>query len=587
MIQSDNAISERAGNSPSWRIKRKSNFHIEPREVRPVYRLRKGKEMGIEVRELLANDFFRDYEVIAGRKGMNKEIQGITVLEAPDGFKWTKGKEMIMSSGYAMMQDPECVARAFAAGNIQKASALMIKTGRYLERIPDEVVALCNEHELPLIIAPFSVPWMEIISQTNVVVMNRTIRKFQVPDEGNAQVTNQSYKEKKIRRILQAVESEMKFPAILHDVVEDKSWYSSSNFKRMSEYYGLNEQDYWEPSIPYTHHMLCDYIKMSRYRLINTDDADGPRISWVIIPISVNGSLQAYFAVMEAHSLLDYYDEFAIRMAYLMIQSLYDQINGARDAGYMGFENFIHFALSSADEDRSKVISQAGIQGISMSELYDYAVIRFPDSGADAARGEMMKSFSQSRCMRAGKLVLLDDRDYLLLLETSEKAPRTEKETRDLIEEFLNKVRELLPERTPVCAVAREGKTLRDIRDCVHKCRRILETGRIILPDESIIDYDRLGPFAWLDIPEDELNRMVGRYSAAAGDERGRELLKTLRIYLENNMNFSVTADAMFVHINTIRKRIDRASEMFGTDWNDPVERMKTSLLLQYLENKY
>jgi len=233
------------------------------------------------------------------------------------------------------------------------------------------------------------------------------------------------------------------------------------------------------------------------------------------------------------------------------------------------------------------VISQAGIQGISMSELYDYSVIRFPDSGADAARGEMMKAFSQSRCMRAGKLVLLDDRDYLLLLETSEKAPRTEYETRDLIDEFLNKVREFLPERTPVCAVAREGKTLRDIRDCVHKCRRILEAGRIILPDESIIDYDRLGPLTWLDIPEDELNRMVGRYSAVAGTERGRELLKTLRIYLENNMNFSVTADAMFVHINTIRKRIDRASEMFGTDWNDPVERMKTSLLLQYLENQF
>ena len=63
--------------------------------------------------------------------------------------------------------------------------------------------------------------------------------------------------------------------------------------------------------------------------------------------------------------------------------------------------------------------------------------------------------------------------------------------------------------------------------------------------------------------------------------------MKTLRIYLENNMNFSVTADAMFVHINTIRKRIDRASDMFGSDWNDPVERMKTSLLLQYLENQF
>ncbi len=35
---------------------------------------------------------------------------------------------------------------------------------------------------------------------------------------------------------------------------------------------------------------------------------------------------------------------------------------------------------------------------------------------------------------------------------------------------------------------------------------------------------------------------------------------------------------------NTIRKRIDRASEMIDIDWNDPVERLKTILLLQFLE---
>ena len=42
---------------------------------------RKERNMGIAVSELLANDFFRDFEVVAGRKGINKEIQGITTLQ--------------------------------------------------------------------------------------------------------------------------------------------------------------------------------------------------------------------------------------------------------------------------------------------------------------------------------------------------------------------------------------------------------------------------------------------------------------------------------------------------------------------------
>jgi purine catabolism regulator len=385
----------------------------------------RGDAMGIAVQELIANDYFRDFEVIAGKKGIYKEIQGITILDAPDGFKWTKGKEMIMSSGYAIMNDPGCISRAFAEGTIQKASAFMVKQGRYLERIPDDLVALCNENELPLIVAPFWASWMEIASQTNVAVMNRTIRRFQVPDPGNSRITNQSYKEQKIRKILQAVESEMKFPAYLFDLAEDKSYCSSSNFRRMTDYYGLTDRDYWDPSVPHTQHTLCDYINMSRYRMISNDDHDGPRVSWVVMPIRIHGQVQAYFAVMEAHGLLDYYDEFAIRIAYLMLQSLYEQISGAKDAGYMGFENFIHFAMNCEADETGKVISQAGMQGISMSTLYDYAVVRILNFSVRDKRAEFMKAFSSAQCSKLGKLSILSDKELvreMASIETAEEA---------------------------------------------------------------------------------------------------------------------------------------------------------------------
>ena len=48
--------------------------------------------------------------------------------------------------------------------------------------------------------------------------------------------------------------------------------------------------------MPYTRHTLCDYMDMVRYRLVNQSHQEGPRISWIRVPISVNGSVQAYFA---------------------------------------------------------------------------------------------------------------------------------------------------------------------------------------------------------------------------------------------------------------------------------------------------
>ena len=58
--------------------------------------------MGIAVKELLTLEYFKDYHVIAGKSGLHKEIQGTTLLEAPDALRWAKGKELVLSSGYVL-----------------------------------------------------------------------------------------------------------------------------------------------------------------------------------------------------------------------------------------------------------------------------------------------------------------------------------------------------------------------------------------------------------------------------------------------------------------------------------------------------
>ena len=106
--------------------------------------------MGIAVKELLALDYFKDFYVVAGRKGGYKEIQGITMLEAPDGFRWSVGKELILSSGYAIQQDPDCIRRAFEEGSFQRAAAMMIKRERYLPQIPKDIMELCDKYDVKM-----------------------------------------------------------------------------------------------------------------------------------------------------------------------------------------------------------------------------------------------------------------------------------------------------------------------------------------------------------------------------------------------------------------------------------------------------
>ncbi len=544
--------------------------------------------MGIAVKELLTLEYFKDYHVIAGKSGLHKEIQGTTLLEAPDALRWAKGKELILSSGYVLDQEPDCLEEAFKSGSMQGTSAMMIKRGRYLDEIPQRLIDLFDEYEIPLISMPFSVPWMELMCQINTAVMNRTIRRFKVHSNNHLQVSDQSYKVQKINKILRAVEVEMKFPAFIYDLAEEKSYYSSPDFKRITESFGLSESDYWEPSMPYTKHTLCDYINMARIRLINPGNLAGPRVSWIIIPIVMEDIVQAYFVVMESREFIDYYDEFAIRIAFLTLQGVYEQIMIAENMGNIGFENFIHLALDYTEKDAKKLFYQANIQGISVNTAYQYIVFHQCNEEYNARneRNTFLEAFQQSKLGKIGKIAFLDENDGLILLE-AEKIHNstlwTKNTTTELLKEFQRYIGLKFADMKLEFGICQEEKTLLEVRECVNKCQKVLKMGSIIFPEKDIWEYEMLGPLTWIEIPENELKEMLRKYRELMEEEKNIELLKTLKIYLENNMNYSVTAEKMYVHINTIRKRIDKVNDLVKIDWEDHVDRLKMEILLQFL----
>ena len=52
-------------------------------------------QMGLTVREILKASTFSDYELLAGREGLDKQVQGVAIQDAPDALKWTKGGSLL------------------------------------------------------------------------------------------------------------------------------------------------------------------------------------------------------------------------------------------------------------------------------------------------------------------------------------------------------------------------------------------------------------------------------------------------------------------------------------------------------------
>ena len=83
---------------------------------------------------------------------------------------------------------------------------------------------------------------------------------------------------------------------------------------------------------------------MVRYRFFD-EKYDKP-YSWITVPITVGDKIKTYFVVVEATGLIDYFDQFALRIGFVLLQSLYEQMLMAQNIGDAGFESFIADSLS-------------------------------------------------------------------------------------------------------------------------------------------------------------------------------------------------------------------------------------------------
>lgn len=539
--------------------------------------------MGVTVKEMLSTNFFKDFKLLAGGGGLDKEIQGIATMDAPDGHRWTKGKELVISSGYIFKDKMDILISYARADNFNEISGLAIKLGRYIDELPEELVEICNEKMVPLMAIPMELPWMTIMNQLNVIVMNKAIKQFKIANIERRGLANLPYQELKINKILSQIEGEMGFPAMIYDLNDDKAYYSSDNFNKLS-YESLELEDYWAPSFDYTYETLCDNLKITRYRFIDEEKYERP-YSWITIPITVGDEVEAYFVIIEEEGLIDYFDEFVLRIGFILVQSSYEQILLAKKFENKGFRKLVYDLIEKRLKTKELVDERAGDVGIDFHR--DYYLLIFSAGGNPKLLNEIDQdleaAYSNTLGVLGGRMAILDE-DYGLVM-----IPKDETGFEDTLRMIELRSR-AMKER-----VEGQHKNLRlnfglydrptsiyDFREAFDRCKNTLEIGEKFYRKSCFLRYSDLGVFAWLDIREDEFDMMLAEVEELLLEEN-LDLLQTLKVYLESNMNYSLTAKKLYIHINTVRKRIREVEELMDYDLEDPMKRVKLEVLLKLI----
>lgn len=128
--------------------------------------------MSISLNDLvISSPFDNVFKQIAGFEGLSRDISKVSIIDTPlvplQLYK-LDDEVFILSSFYLYRDNPDDLLKAVTNLNIMGASALAIKTGLYINTVPDSVIQYCDQHSFPLFITiDEAMPFRKLISMIN------------------------------------------------------------------------------------------------------------------------------------------------------------------------------------------------------------------------------------------------------------------------------------------------------------------------------------------------------------------------------------------------------------------------------------
>lgn len=155
-------------------------------------------------------------------------------------------------------------------------------------------------------------------------------------------------------------------------------------------------------------------------------------------------------------------------------------------------------------------------------------------------------------------------------------------------------VRQAVAERVGGQAFVGVGRPYAELRDLSRSyreaCRALGLARKLGLANRPVL-FDRLGFFRLLTILADEFPAEVRSFvdetlgKLAEYDRENRsDLVETLRVCLESNLNVSEAAEKLHVHRNTLLYRLRRVEEISGWNLENPDSRLALHLAVKLLD---
>ena len=135
-----------------------------------VRKIRKGGYMSFTIEDMMLTSEKRyEMKFLAGKNGWANSISWVHLLEDTTIIQNFWGKEVAVTTGLGFPEKEDWMRLARKL-NRYHASGLIINVGQYIREIPEELMAYCDENDLPLLTVPWEVRLSDMIKDFSIRV---------------------------------------------------------------------------------------------------------------------------------------------------------------------------------------------------------------------------------------------------------------------------------------------------------------------------------------------------------------------------------------------------------------------------------
>jgi PucR family transcriptional regulator, purine catabolism regulatory protein len=518
------------------------------------------------VAEILALEAMAGGEVLAGRAGLDRVVTGANIVEVPDVYKWLRGGEILFTAGYAWRDDPKALVEVLHRLDGIGVSALGVKLGRYLEAVPDEVIAAADGMGLPLIKIPPDVPYREVIEPLYRRLTTRRLWLLERSTHAQETFASLGLDYQSIEKVASALAKEVCNPVYVIDMVHGSAVIArprhSPKRVRVDEVMGH------EGEVIRTIETLT--LRRTPMRL---ELEQGPALGASLI---VGGSPLGRIVVFEEEGALDEFVELAMTHGAELISFLLMRqvaiLEGRREAGDLFFAS-----LMSDELTNEEAAERALTMGLRLTRSSVALVI-----GAAAGKpgDEELLRVAAERSVSSCPHVLGKGANEGSLLVLVELADATREKP---IEEISARISSLTEGSgvTKVLIGAGSARTgLRGVRRSRSEASIAFQVGARmgrhgLVRFEDLKVEKVLAQIPRTQLSEDYINMVVSPLDAEP------ELLKTLEAFLEHGGNKAATAAAIPLHRSSLAYRLEKISNRLGVDLGKPETRLELWIALR------